>query len=175
MLKPAPMKNLKTLLILGHILSNILFGAVIIPPLFKATHVFEIFGENPKEAPKALVEHLSFGEKNPALLSIENGKKVFLMSPPRVDRCGFLHFEGNAVSLEKKGDQGDELRFYEQSLKIDISCHPIPFPRCGTFRSTESASSGEYLMEQLTLLKAQCQAQLVQGERILESYEIHLP
>jgi hypothetical protein len=87
-----------------------------------------------------------------------------------------LHFEGNSVSLENHKElSGYELRFYENPLKIDITCYPVPFPRCGTFRSTENVSSGEYLMDQLQLLKARCQAQLVQEEKILESYEIHLP
>lgn len=170
------MKNLKTPLVLGLALSNILCGEIILPPLFKATYTFQIQGESPKESPKALVEHLSFGEQNPALLSMEGGKKLFLMNGPRVDRCGFLHFDGNAISIESRPEAGgDELRFYEKALKIDISCHPIPFPRCGTFRSTESTSSGEYLMEQLQLLGAQCQAQLVENNQILESYEIRLP
>jgi hypothetical protein len=170
------MKNLKTLLICGSALSNLVTAQVVLPPLFKATYKFEVRVDDSQETPKSLVEFLSFGEQIPALLSLDGGHRVFLMKAPRVDRCGFLHFEGNAVSLENRKDlSGAELRFYEQPLKIDITCHPVPFPRCGTFRSTESISSGEYLMEQLQLLKAQCQAQLVQEEKILESYEIHLP
>jgi hypothetical protein len=170
------MKNLKTLLICSSALSNLLNAQVVLPPLFKATYKFEIRDESAQGTPKSLVELLSFGEQNPALLSLEGGDRVFLMKEPHVDRCGFLHFEGNSVSLEHlKEPAGNEVRFYEEPLKIDITCHPIPFPRCGTFRSTDSTSSGEYLMEQLQLLKAQCQARLVQDEQILESYEIHLP
>jgi len=170
------MKNLKTLLICGSALSNLVTAQVVLPPLFKATYKFEIRGEDPKGPSKSLIELLSFGEQNPALLSLDEGNSVFLMKAPRVDRCGFLHFEGNAISVEnQKEGLGDDVRFYEHPLKIDITCHPIPFPRCGTFRSTDVASSGEYLMEQLQLLKAQCQAQLVQDNQILESYEIHLP
>lgn len=176
LLSRAAMKNLKLLLIALLNFSNLLEAQVVLPPLFKTTYTFEMRGEDPNESPKSLIELLSFGEQKPALLSIDGGKRVFLMNSPRVDRCGFLHFDGNSVSLEQtKRKGGAEIRFYEQSIKIDISCYPIPFPRCGTFRSTESTLSGEYLMEQLQLLKAQCQAQLIQGEQILESYEIYLP
>lgn len=170
------MKNIKTLLICGLCFSHFLNAQVELPPLFKPTYTFEVSGEDPKESAQSLTEHRIFGEDNPSFLSLDQDKKIFLMNAPRVDHCGFLHFEGSAVSFETKIDpNGNETRFYEQPLKIDISCYPTPFPRCGTFRSTESASSGEYLMEQLQLLKAKCQAQLILDGKIQEHYEIHSP
>jgi len=169
------MKNSNHLIWFGALFSSFLSAQVELPPYFKAAYAFELHAEEDQKTSKSLIEHLSFGEQSPSLLSINGGEKVFFMDPPRVDRCGFLHFEGSAVVLENKREvRGDETRFYELPLKIDVSCHPVPFPRCGTFRSTENASSGEYLMEQLQLYRAKCQAVLVQGAQVEEFYEIGL-
>lgn len=155
--------------------SKNLFSAVI-PPLFQPTQTFQLVGEESAQLSETAVEHLSFGENLPALLVLAGENRVFLMKPPEVDRCGLIHFKGQAVELKvTEGHREQEVRFYELTESINVTCHPIPFPRCGTFRSTEFTTVGNFLWDQLALLRSECRAFVSDGKQTVKSYQIRLP
>jgi len=163
--------NKKNLLVLS------LFGLAstgqALPALFKTTYRFELKVSEEQLLPITVEEHLVSGEAAPALLSWQKGKKVFLMEAPSVDRCGVIHFSGHQVTLERRESPGgDEVRFYEKPTLLDISCVPIPFPRCGHFKSSDHKTVGTYVEEQLKLLGAQCEATLVESPQKFESFQI---
>lgn len=168
----APLKmNKKTIITLGLLVLTI--RAQALPALFKTTYRFELKGSQSQAASTILEEHLFSGGKTPALLSFEKGEKIFLMGEPSVDRCGVIHFFGNQVALESRNDfKGEEVRFYEKPLVLDIYCVPEPFPRCGSFRSSDLKTVGAYVEEQLKLFGAQCEALFHDSSKNLETYEI---
>ncbi|NBW99662.1 hypothetical protein EBR03_08835 [bacterium] len=148
----------------------------VIPPLFQPTQTFQLLGEESPQLHETAVEHLTFGENLPALFVLAGENRVFLMGPPEVDRCGLIHFKGQAVELKlTQGHRDQEVRFYELSDSIDVTCHPIPFPRCGTFRSTEFTTVGNFLWDQLALLHSECRAFVSDGKELAKSYQIRLP
>jgi len=163
--------NKKTFLILT-LLVNVV-RAQSLPPLFQTTYQFEIEKEGLKPSTETLKELLPFGEQTPAVLSLEKDKKLFLMNSPSVDRCGVLHFSGSEVTFEKRGElPGEDLRFYEKPEALDIYCVPVPFPRCGTFRSSEYLTVGGYLEEQMKLLGSQCEALISGPSGVFDTYRI---
>ncbi len=163
--------NKKTLFILT-LLVNIA-SAQSLPALFQTTYQFEMEKEGLKASATTLKEYLPYGSETPAVLSLEQDKKLFLMTGPSVDRCGIIHFSGSEVTLEKKEAQlGEDLRFYEKPVALDIYCVPVPFPRCGTFRSSESQTVGTYLEEQMRLLGSECEALISRPSGGIETYRI---
>ena len=134
--------------------AQLLWGGTFEIPITHRTS-FRLIPEGSESSSQTLTEHLSLGNKPITYLSLSEKKKVFLVGPPKADRCGMVQF-----SLEN--EQGETGHIY---------CIPDPFPRCGSRPFSKHLRLSSFLKEQIKN-NAQCRMDVFLGSEFIESYEI---
>jgi hypothetical protein len=155
------------------VLTNGLSSGEVLPRIFKESTEFILIPTDGVGENRTLVESEAFGEKKLNLLTLSPGGFKFVMGAPQLDSCGFIHFLGNSVLIEERNDvDGKQYRFYETSIVGDVFCEPNPFPRCGASKTTVHQAVTPYLKELLSKLGVACYFKILDGERLIQTYQI---
>lgn len=168
-----PMNMNLILIVFFFLLNTGLSSGEVLPRIFRESQEFILVPTDGQGETRTLVESQPFGDPNLAVLSLSPGNYRFMMQPPLLDSCGFIHFGGNSVVVvdfpEKDGNQ---YRFYEIPIRGDVFCEPRPFPRCGAPKTTPHQRVTPYLKEMLTHNEAACYLKIWDGDNLIQTYQI---
>lgn len=165
-------RNLILIIVLILLNGGWCFGEVL-PRIFRESQEFVLVPTDGVGETRTLVESQPFGDPNLALLSLSPGKYRFMMRPPELDSCGFIHFVGHSVVIQElHEDDGTQYRFYEIPIRGDVFCEPQPFPRCGAPKTTPHKRVTPYLNEMILRSGTSCYLKIWDGEKLIQTFQI---